>query len=601
VLALAALPGIHPALEGSTGLVSVAGPWYLAGVVAMATGFALGLWRGDGPGWLPGVELVAMVVLVSGLGVLVEPLPRLAVTYTHLGFARYVANQGTSLPPIDARAGWPGAFSLIAALMAIVHDPTGFTIGRWAPVAFDLMAVAPLLVLFTVVTEDVRARWLALWVFFTANWVEQDYLSPQAVDFTLYLAVLGLLVAVFGPGRRLGRWPGDAGSPPASALRSRLGAWRARLVGWSPATPAGAGYPPAVRAALLGLVVLIAAAATVAHQLTPYVLVIDVALLALAGRCRLGTLPWLLALMALGWLSFGASSFWTGHLPLLTGSAGNVAGNVSTGVSHRIRGDVGHLVVLGCRVGLVVAVAAAAAVGALRWRRRRLGQPWVVVMALAPALLIGVQSYGGEVVIRTFLFALPFLAAMAAAAVFPGRRRAAVPGAPSRRRGGRFAARPGPGAALLAAGLSVLSLVGLVAHYGADQYEGVSASEMAAVRWFYAHVPSGASVFTVCVNLPWRYQGAAAYHYQALVADNYGHPLAELDRLVSPRYGAYFIASQSQAVCGEQLLGLPDHWLTTLEAGLEGTGHVALVYDRAGARIYHIVPHQPAAPRGGIP
>jgi len=152
-------------------------------------------------------------------------------------------------------------------------------------------------------------------------------------------------------------------------------------------------------------------------------------------------------------------------------------------------------------------------------------------------------------------------------------------------------------------GASAASLLSVVAHYGADQYEGISPPEAAAVAWFYAHVPPGANVFTVCVNLPWRYTGAADYDYHALVADNYGHPLRELDRLVSPRYGAYFIASDSQAICGEQMLGLPSDWLTTLEAGLVATGHTAVVYDHDGARIFHIVPssQQSDQPPGGTP
>ena len=152
---------------------------------------------------------------------------------------------------------------------------------------------------------------------------------------------------------------------------------------------------------------------------------------------------------------------------------------------------------------------------------------------------------------------------------------------------------------MLASSIAAATLLGVVAHYGADQYESVNANEIQTVEWFYDHVPAGASVFTVCVNLPWRYEGAASYQYHSLEEAAYEHPLQELNRLVTPKYGAYFIATPSQATCGTQMLGLPANWLSTLEAGLERTGHVVVIYQNHGARIYHIVPHQSPTKTGG--
>jgi hypothetical protein len=36
---------------------------------------------------------------------------------------------------------------------------------------------------------------------------------------------------------------------------------------------------------------------------------------------------------------------------------------------------------------------------------------------------------------------------------------------------------------------------------------------------------------------------------------------------------------------------LPPNWLGVLETGLASTGHVAVVYDHDGARIFRIVPN----------
>ncbi len=411
--------------------------------------------------------------------------PRLAISYTHLGFAQYIGSHGTALPPIDARAGWPGAFSLIAVLESWIGSSTGFVIARWAPVVFDLLAIAPLFVLTGIVTDDRRARWLAIWIFFAANWVEQDYLSPQALAFTMYLAVIGTILAVFGPRSVVGH------RAPGVLLRIVRRAQRSfTLHSWTPRTPLNRSLSAATRGALLASVVAICAAMTMSHQLTPYVLILDVAALALIGRTRLGTLTWVLVLMAVAWLSFGASSFWSGHLSLLTGSAGNVTGNVSAGVSGRLKGDPGHLLVLWSRIAIVVALMATAALGLLRHWIRHAEQLWVPLLAGVPIVLIGFQSYGGEVVIRTYFFALPFLAILSAAAIFPGRGRVARSTRSSgihatlglRRAVGttlagltRAAIQLTPMVRVLtvAGVVAAASLLGLVAHYGADQSEQV--------------------------------------------------------------------------------------------------------------------------------
>ena len=69
----------------------------------------------------------------------------------------------------------------------------------WSPLVFNLLYLPPLLVIFRWATDDARVWWLGLWVFFSANWVGQDYFSPQAVAFALWLAMLAALLTRFTP------------------------------------------------------------------------------------------------------------------------------------------------------------------------------------------------------------------------------------------------------------------------------------------------------------------------------------------------------------------------------------------------------------------
>ena len=57
--------------------------------------------------------------------------------------------------------------------------------------------------------------------------------------------------------------------------------------------------------------------------------------LVITGRLRSRTLPVIAFVVAIAWLSFGASPFWKGHLDLIFGGFGNLGGNLSAGLTKR--------------------------------------------------------------------------------------------------------------------------------------------------------------------------------------------------------------------------------------------------------------------------
>ena len=575
-----------------TGLISVLGPWYLVGLALLASSFILGLARSDQPGWLAPLQTVLVIVAVGGLGSLVESAPRNSVTYIHLGFAQYITAHGAIPPPFDARVAWPGMFAALASVESMMGHGTAFAIGRWAPLVFDLLWLPGLLLIAHAVLGDRRARWLAVWIFFVANWTEQSYLSPQALNMFMYLTVIGVTLAAFG-GIRAGRW-------------RRFPRWASADGDCTPPTPWSDGMTTSQKLTLLVLIMVLGGAMSISHQLTPFLAVLVLGGLVAVGRIRVAELPWIMGVLTVGWLSFEASSFWSGHLSLLFGGVGNVTGNVASTVTGRIQGDTGHVVVLLCRIGMSMAVVLIAAMGYFRlWLAGR-AQRWVPVAAALPALTLAVQNYGGEGSIRVYLFALPFLAPLAAAAVGPGRTRlpASVPGI-----SGGQVVRSQRGLSRIREPLSTWgvprrwrktalalscilaisgTIAGVVATYGGDSYEQVSQSELAAVKWFYNHVPTGAVVFTSCVNLPWRYQDIAAYQYKSLSDANVGRMSADIDPLIATSPVVYLILTRNQEVCGEQYQGLPPGWLGVLERNLVNSNHATPIYSKAGAVVFRV-------------
>src|SRR6202012_2477744 len=176
----------------------------------------------------------------------------------------------------------------------------------------------------------------------------------------------------------------------------------------------------AQRIAAASAIVAIVAFATVGHQLTPFFMVVACVALALIGRCQLRSLPVLLAVIFAAWVSFGAVGFWSGHLSDMFGGLGDLGSNLSTSVSARATGTSSlHKYVLYARDGFAATVLILAGFGLLRRRRLAIDDRVLVVLTAVPFLGFGLQSYGGEMALRVYLFMLPTASILAAMLFFP--------------------------------------------------------------------------------------------------------------------------------------------------------------------------------------
>src|SRR5258708_33002935 len=63
------------------------------------------------------------------------------------------------------------------------------------------------------------------------------------------------------------------------------------------------------------------------------------AALVVARRCTLTGLPVLLGVILIGWISFGAVGYWSGHLSAIFGGIGQLGANVTASVGARPTGS----------------------------------------------------------------------------------------------------------------------------------------------------------------------------------------------------------------------------------------------------------------------
>lgn len=571
-LAAGAASTVAVPVDSDLGLVAVLPYPYWAGVLLLNVAFAVAL-RGDTSGparrWVLMWLMAVLVLVLFGTAAFVTDMPRGEVAFRHLGIADALSRSHGVDPNIDAYFNWPGFFALLATVLhATSLDPAG--VALWAPVFNVGLWLAALGVLTRYITRDSRRRWLVLWIFCLGNWQDQDYLSPQAFGLFLYLVVIAL---VLGP--LAARPPAFRGFRPAE-----LAAWwrgRSPVEPWPEHRRSAAptsGHRVGALAAALVLIAVICAS----HQLTPFMLLIALAALTLSGRVWPSRLPLIAGIVLVLWLVFPASAYLIGHPPLA--DAGLDAATQAN-VVDRVSGTPGHVLVVQVRVVLTLVLWALAAVGAVRdWRRRRLDIR-AVLLAVTPVLLFPAQSYGGEMLIRVSLFALPFISVLASSALLPEG-------------GSKHPSTPVVGG--LALTCSLLAALTVTGRFGNAQYDVFTDGEVAAVAAAQHLAPPGSAIISAAHPTPWRSVGYLDNRYRTmeelcrselrtgacgqLVYDYARHNPAGALVLFTPSAEASLVL---RGYSSERSLADMERWLSSQHG-------VKLVYSNDDARAYRVEP-----------
>jgi O-antigen/teichoic acid export membrane protein len=547
---------------GGLGLISVLPLPTLAGAALLVTVFASLLWRGREHRALLLVTLLATVVSLHALPALIETEPRFATAWQHLGFIDYIDRTGSAVPDLDARWSWPGFFAAAAfvAQACGVNDLT--EVIRWWPLTMQLLYLAPLFLLVRHMRASWRAKWTGIWIFVLSGWVGQDYFSPQGFTYLLYIVFVAILLVWFRAPRVLWtkRRPGELEVEPTDRRQ---------------------------RAVLLMVVIGLFMATLPAHQLTPFVMLGVLAVLVLTGRSELRGLPILFGVLVAVWVGFLAEPYWSGHFDELFGGVGGVGGNVSSSVSGRIEGGSStHKLVLYARVALAGGVMAMACWGWLRRREYKYRERSLLVLTFVPFLGFGMQSYGGEMALRVFMFALPGAALLAGLALFP---RTGVTA--KERDKDRMSLAP------LAALMAGLVLMGgfLVARWGNEPFERIRPGEVAAMEYVYAHDKPTArllwlsddTVNTVTPSMPWGARDMERVEYLPTLAPTDPVLVSGLVKsLKDAGPNSYLMINRSQVVYLQMDVGYSKTWENRLLSNLDDRQELKKVFVNDDVTMY---------------
>ena len=585
------LPGTDLGQMNGLGLISVLPVGSLAGIVLLSLAIAAGIALPRAYPVLLGAALAALAVCLNGAAAVIEAQPRFATAYQIAGYVNYVAQTGHTAPGLQAYFSWPGFFAFIASLAGAAGEHNLIPLMRLWPVMIDLLCLPPLFLIMRNLRISWRARWLAGFFFTVGNWVGQDYFSPQALNYLLYLVFVAILTTWF-------TGVGPTGYPwlPILARSARYG-WPAWLPGWLrpsrldrrgsrrlepgelPARPAST----AQRALLLALLIGIFAVATTSHQLTPFYMLGACLVLILARRCVLVGLPVLFGVMVVGWFSYAAVAYWSGHMADIFGGIGQLGGNVSTSVGGRVTGgDALHELVLVTRAAVAGLIALLACLGIVRRRLRHLDDRILIALLYMPLFSIALQSYGGEIALRIYLFLLPAAAILAACLFLPGPE----PGRPNWR-----------WLAPVAVCAVVLPLAFLVARYGNENFERTPTGELTAMNYVYDHAGNGARVLwlspspatDVTPQMPWAYRDIAKVEFIPAKAPPNPASTAPLVSALR-RYGpdTYLVAMNTQVSYLQETSGYAHDWRQRFRAAMTASPGVQEVYSNGSAAVFAV-------------
>ncbi|HET9691966.1 MAG TPA: hypothetical protein VFP61_12505 [Acidimicrobiales bacterium] len=576
VVGVAALAGMRADRAGGYGLVTVVPALGWLALAVLSLSFVAVLVRRPTASVAPVVHLVTLVVLLVGAAPLGEGVARWSISWYTAGFVNQLASTGSVLAHTDARWSWPGFFAGVAALDGPAGVKSATQLLLWTPVALSLAYLAPLISIARSLGRSTRVAWVAAWVFVVGNWTDQNYFAPQGVIFFLFLAVLAVALRYFGHRDSATAPPLWAGRSRWGRARAAVGSLRGRLQREDVAVVA----TPGQQIGAISIIVVATVASTVSHQLTPVALCLDLASLSVLGRIRLRGLPVLLGAMVALYISYFATDFWEGHLSQLLGVSQAGGASLAQNVGQHIVGQQAHKVVVYTRLLYTLAIWVLAGLGLARgWRRGR-ADLTAACGFITPLVLPIVQPYGGEALIRAFLYGLPFASVLVAEALCPAAWQA---GARAGRRPPRWLHRRAH-TGVLAALLVVAVPLSIVCTYGNESFEEVRPGEVAAVAWWYDNVPIGSVLCSVAPDVPGPTR---------LLADD---PWVSIDgpvdaaivtRTLDARAGTlkFVILTAGEEAYGIVNDGFRPGWEARLQAALLATGRYQVAYANGQATI----------------
>jgi hypothetical protein len=553
--------------------------WYLG--LALLLGGAVAALCADAPRPLVlALHAAAIAFVLYGTVPLLTEVPQYTWTYKHIGVTRFFELHGHTDPSLDIYNHWPGFFALAALASRVAGMPDPASYAAWAELVFAGLGALTVAAAAHVTARSARVAGTAALIFILANWVGQSYFAPQALAFTLTMALLVIVLAHRRPGQ--GR---------IATLLVR-GAERISRTRQLPDAASGSRLSTTAVVTIL----LVDAVMIPMHQLTPYIVLLSVGGLMMLGMVRPRWVLAVMLVMTVAYLALNASYLQTNY-QLFTGL------NPYSNLEHSTGGygsDPMPGVHFAGYSGLALTSLIWAGTGVAVWSLARRGLAAralpVFALTLAPYVIFFGQNYAGEAVYRVTLFTTPWCSILIAWALC-------------------LLPNPRLRLAVTAAALTVMLALFVPAFLGQATVNIIQEGEAKASDVIYARGRADSVVMPVAPNFPTRYgprydlfvAGAGdrpnllrlpQFRYRPLGASTIPEIIRETTKY-SPH--AYLVFSTSMENYARIFRLTPPDALHDLELAVARSRRFRLWYGNEDARVYEVVPRRRksgARPRG---
>ena len=439
-----------------TGLPTI---WYLAYVSAL---LAVVMAVVAKPASLPAIVtafLIFLILLMATTSVKYG-VPRYSWSYKHIGVTEYLMAQGAPARDVDIYQNFPGFFYLIG----LIHILTGIPVmlmARYSELVFSALTAAAIYWTLGALTRSAHVRVVTAIMFTLTNWLGQTYFSPQSAAFPVSIVVIGIFLRAVASRR----W-----RPNSGQILQQL---------W-------AGRPVWTSSAGLILCVVLYTFVVISHQFTAAALLLQLAALTALFRLRRPWLIFVFSLVLFAWL-VQAYPYFSRHSSLFDVSRYEsirpppALDPVLSGAD--VMAEVPYLITL--HVALATLTGAALTI----IRTRSVVSLLVpAFLAAAPALIMVGQPHGQEVILRCYLFALPWCCFVIVRDLFrvdllPDLRRITL---------------------ILTPVLISLGVLAVPANLGHEMINHIYPADVTADQWFEEKTPPGSELLLVVPAHPTR-------------------------------------------------------------------------------------------------
>ena len=505
-------------------LAVVPATWYL-GVLLVVLGFLTSsrIRRYEGV-----IAVGSLFLALRATPAIVYALPRVPWAAKHVGVTQYILANGSVHWNLDTYQSWPALFAAVGWMTSSLRFHDVMLVAKWWPVFIGALRLVVFYPLTSRFIADHKRRCLACVFLVLADSIGQDYFSPQSVGVVLALGIFLFSIPVDGE------------------------TTKAKWIRLSAALVCGIAVIPT-------------------HELTPYLVIAGLVALAAFRIVRPWWIPVPIAALSAAWTLLHWSTL---HQYLGPSGVGALAGNTAT---RTVAGGLYapenlSLRLPGWALGLGVLVLGGLALITVVAQRNRMVFG-LAACAAANASVLLITSYGNEGSFRVVLFALPWLAILAAS-VDVSRL---------------------PTLGLLLACVPLLLGIHLIADYPLDAVYLMQPSDLAAISYFGSAAPKNSILLTggampdspTARYLTGRRNMPVADPRDASAAQAAQQLLPYLDALYGGRQ--LYVLFSSQTARYYELYGLqPVSYYDQFEQDVADNPRFELVFESGSTRLYEV-------------